>query len=216
VGGVLGGLLVVEDEEVEPVLVVGGVFGFVLAEELLVLVVDDVVPRVPELLELVPGEVEDVLPDVVLELLEVELVVPNVPEDVPGEADDDNDEEEEEVELVVPSVPELVPGVVTGLVESVLPDVAVVPSVPGLEPVPAVVPKVAGLEPPPLVTMVVTGFDSTTVVLTVPCVVDELPVLVSGPLDEPEVGPEDVLEVPVDGGGVMIHLHALVTLSIFC
>ena len=92
---------------------------------------------------------------------------------------------------LVPTVPR-VPGevlepVVTVLVEPVL-TICVVPRVAGDDPVAFVI-----------------------VVLKVPDEVCELPVLVSGPLEEPEVEADVLL---VDGGGVSIHLHALLTLSV--
>ncbi len=58
---------------------------------------------------------------------------------------------------------------------------------------------------------------ATTAVAVVSKVPDEvpveLPVLVSGPFDEPEVETEDVLGLLVEGGCVMMHLHALLTRS---
>ena len=197
----MGGVL---EEEVEPVEVVGGVFEELddeLDEELVVggvdvpgvveevpvvLDVEAVVPRVPELLSLVPRVVLEVLPDVVPVVASEVLVVPVV------------DSEVLEVELVVPRVSGVVPGVV--LAE--LSVVAVVPSVAGV--VPELV-RTVSVEP---VVMTVVA-----VVPRVPDEVVELPVLVSGPLDEPEVEAEDVLEVLEDRGEVMMHLHALLTLS---
>ena len=159
------------DEEVE--LVVGGVdVPGVVDEVEAVLEVELVVPRVPVLLELVPG--------VVLE----ELVLPVV------------DSEVLDVDDVVPRVSGVVP-------EVVLEELSVV----------AVVPKVAGVVPELVKTVSVEPV-VTIVVLTVPDeVLDELPVLVSGPLDEPEAEVIDVLGLLGDGVGVMMHLHALLTLS---
>lgn len=90
----------------------------------------------------------------------------------------------------------------------------VVPKVPGLDPISlvAIVPSVAGLEPD-VVTTVVPCVVSilVSVVPKVPCEVCELPVVVSGPLEEPW----EVVDVLVElAGGVMIHLHALLTLSV--
>ena len=140
-----------------------------------VLEVELVVPRVPVLLELVPGVELEVLPEVALDEVVLSVVDPDVL-----------------ASLVVPSVS----GIVLDTVLEELSVVAVVPKVPEL---------VETLSVEPVV---------TTVVSTVPDeVLEELPVLVSGPLDESEVGTEDVLGLLGDGVGVMMHLHALLTLS---
>ena len=199
-------------EKLELELVVGGVVPGVV--ELLELVVGGVVAGVVELLELVVGEVvAGVVELLVLEVITVvlELLVSGV---VPGVV--------ELVEAVVPKVAGDVLVVrtnvldVESVVAEVLGDVAGVVEGVVLDEleVPAVVPKVAGLLVLEL-RMVVMVLPDETMVVKVPDVAGALPVAVSGPLDEPEVGAEDVPDVLVDGGAVIMHLHALVTRSIF-